>query len=139
MINRHWPHQLPGGTLLGPVAPLITGLIPESAEVTNIRIFILFLAATPTVFVLACSAESSDLGDSASVSDGEEALEFKSEADSFFMTSGSAMATSAPIVLAIGAPKPTGAAVGFGGDGRSSGSAAQAAQRKIISSASVYI
>ncbi|HIM38070.1 MAG TPA: DUF4349 domain-containing protein [Dehalococcoidia bacterium] len=103
------------------------------------RIFILFLAAAITVFVLACSAESNDLQDSASVADGEQALEFKSEADSFFTTAGATMATPAPALLAIGAPGPPGAAGGFGDDGRSSGSAMQTAQRKIISSASVSI
>ena len=133
------PHQLSGGTFLCPAASLITERIPELAEVTNIRIFILFLAAAITVFVLACSAESNDLQDSASVADGEQALEFKSEADSFFTTAGATMATPAPALLAIGAPGPPGAAGGFGDDGRSSGSAMQTAQRKIISSASVSI
>ena len=103
------------------------------------RIFILFLAAAITVFVLACSAESNDLQDSASVADGEQALEFKSEADSFFTTAGATMATPAPALLDIGAPGPPGAAGGFGDYGRSSGSAMQTAQRKIISSASVSI
>ena len=103
------------------------------------RIFILFLAAAIAVFVLACSAESNDHQDSASVADGEEASVFKSEADSFFTTRGAAMATPAPALLTIGAPGPPGAAGAFGDDGRTSGSALQTAQRKIISSASVSI
>lgn len=69
-------------------------------------IFILFLAAAITVVVLACSAESNDLQDSASVADGEAALEIKSVADSFFMTRDAAMTTPAPALLAIGAPGP---------------------------------
>ena len=49
------------------------------------------------------------------------------------------MATPAPALLTIGAPGPPGAAGAFGDDGRTSGSALQTAQRKIISSASVSI
>lgn len=102
------------------------------------RIFIPFLAAVITVIFLACGNGVSSNGGFGSSTGGQDSFLTSNESAAF--ATPAPAATAAPAAaFAVGAPGPAGEPSPFAGDDRSSGSALQTAQRKIISSASVSL